>query len=189
MLDILEGYLYHLGVGCARIDGNTQGSEREALIKKFNLPPTQKLHTHLKSSASNDVTHNCDGGNDRGVSSSPPAVPILSNPQISTSHLLKHDSPIEHIQGNNVHKNKDKEEDKGEEEEDKEEEEGGGGEELPLSVFLLSTRAGGVGVNLQAADTVILYDSDWNPQVHDTHDSPYPPYIWGTLIGSLYCYL
>ena len=32
------------------------------------------------------------------------------------------------------------------------------------SVFLLSTRAGGVGLNLQAADTVILYDSDWNPQ-------------------------
>ncbi len=30
-------------------------------------------------------------------------------------------------------------------------------------VFLLSTRAGGLGVNLTAADTCILYDSDWNP--------------------------
>eukprot|EP01083_Nonionella_stella_P269873 913444_1 len=30
--------------------------------------------------------------------------------------------------------------------------------------FLLTTRAGGVGLNLTAADTVILYDSDWNPQ-------------------------
>jgi ATP-dependent DNA helicase len=37
--------------------------------------------------------------------------------------------------------------------------------DVSIPVFLLSTRAAGLGINLVAADTVIFYDSDWNPQM------------------------
>ena len=36
-----------------------------------------------------------------------------------------------------------------------------------IFAFLLSTRAGGLGVNLIAADTVIFYDNDWNPTMDE----------------------
>eukprot|EP00727_Mastigamoeba_balamuthi_P011170 m51a1_g6676 putative myb domain-containing protein (1645) ;mRNA; f:210997-220030 len=75
MLDILEDYLTYRNYKYARIDGSTDGNERDAQIEEFNKPGSDTL------------------------------------------------------------------------------------------VFLLSTRAGGLGINLATADTVVLYDSDWNPQV------------------------
>ncbi len=46
-----------------------------------------------------------------------------------------------------------------------------------LFVFILSTRSGGVGMNLTGADTVIFYDSDWNPAM-DAQAQPPHPLTW-----------
>ena len=47
-------------------------------------------------------------------------------------------------------------------------------------IYILNTKAGGLGVNLQTADTCIIFDSDWNPQVRRGLGCFFGRHWWGS---------
>ncbi len=50
-----------------------------------------------------------------------------------------------------------------------------------VQVCLLSTRAGGAGLNLIGANRLVLYDPDWNPAMDLQVITIVPGYLWGGL--------
>jgi SWI/SNF-related matrix-associated actin-dependent regulator of chromatin subfamily A member 5 len=52
---------------------------------------------------------------------------------------------------------------------------------------MLSTRAGGLGINLATADVVVLFDSDWNPQM-DLQAMVLSDNILRLLLRLIYCF-
>ena len=156
MLNVLEDYLRLMRFPLERIDGSVSQRDRETAINRFSaglLELSCPKHLHLASAliacTSRPRMHALGIGGER-----PPALPRVLDCHCGgwitceTGHQMEKDRvtppkacswllrrPHACAEGSDGF------------------------------VFLLSTRAGGQGITLTAADTVIIYDTDFNPQV------------------------
>ncbi|KAG5478490.1 hypothetical protein LSCM4_04723 [Leishmania orientalis] len=134
MLDVVESLCGMRGIPYVRLDGRTSVAQREADIRGFNRPMTSPSGVAEEAGGGSS---SAEGGN--------------------TACRLRH---------NSRHRTSTEAADKSSPGADGESD-GKGESPLPAAApccFLISKVAGGVGLNLQAADTVFLLDVDYNPQ-------------------------
>lgn len=140
LLDLLEVLLNAMDLPFLRLDGSTPIKERQRLIDMFNHPVAKGQFNapddRDHDEKSDDAIEIEDSSDDDyDIGSSKPSKSIHSKvPSTCRIPASEDDSQDDDTPTG------------------------------PIPIFLLSTKAGGLGINLTSADTVILHDLDFNPE-------------------------
>lgn len=136
LLDLLEVLLNEMDLAFLRLDGSTPVSERQALIDVFNVSAIpESSGTVMKSKHdSRDVIELIGESDEESTTGVSSSISSLASASPTVAATTTTPVPS------------------------------GATPRYNVNVFLLSTKAGGLGINLTSADTVILHDLDFNPE-------------------------
>lgn len=152
VLDIVDSMLTMQKIPFVRLEGRTQVEDREKNIKKFSRMSSSTSTPNTPTTATNTevMVISSSSGEASGVPSRSSPSQESESPVTTTAVSDASSWPTAASQQH------DRQRIDAEEVEVVEDE--------PINCFLISKIAGGVGLNLQVADTVILLDTDYNPQ-------------------------
>uniref|UniRef100_A0A8C9LN72 RNA helicase n=1 Tax=Piliocolobus tephrosceles TaxID=591936 RepID=A0A8C9LN72_9PRIM len=134
LMDVLCDYLEYRNYGYHRLDGTVSFQDRKHIIEEFNRKSEVPGLSESTEAGTTTTTTSTTTSTNTTTTSTNTTTTSTTNTTTTTSNIITPECK------ETQYKNESK-----------------------ANIFILSTRSGSLGLNLQSADTVIIFDSDFNP--------------------------